>query len=191
MFQLPQNAFSGFGPDASARRQALVKLPTLPDHPAKRCKGKPGFAGLGLKGLFDCVRIAHGEKCSVFFHTSQCESSHSLDGATCVNCAHMTNGEVFLENLLGAIKEAGLSEAEVSLKAGLNRRAVTDLREKRVRSPKLSTVFALSEALNRDPAEMMGLAPSARLRADLVEFLARHGEEDQARFLAVLEAVTR
>lgn len=127
---------------------------------------------------------------SVIYHTPQCETSHVPHFPACGSFLTMTEGETFQKNLLAALEISGMSEAELSLKAGLNRRAVTDLREGRVRSPKLSTVFALSKALGRDPAEMMGLGSRLRVRSDLAEFLSEFDEADQERFLNVLSAVT-
>lgn len=128
---------------------------------------------------------------SVIYHTLQDETSHVPLVVTCGISLNMDEGETFRKNLIEALETTGMSESELSLKAKLNRRAVTDIREGRVRSPKLSTVFALSEALNRDAAEMMGLGSRLKLRADLAEFLSQHDEEEQARFLDVLSAVVR
>lgn len=100
----------------------------------------------------------------------------------------MDENDHFRRNLLAAMKDQGLSEAELSVRAGLNRRAVTDIREERTRSPKLSTVFALAKALGLDPGEMMGLGPRHKVQADLAEFLAQYGEDEQARLLDAIRA---
>lgn len=104
---------------------------------------------------------------------------------------NMNESETFRENLLRIMAERGLKEAELSRKANLNPRAVTDIRERRTISPKLSTVFALSRALGEDPAFMMGLGHRHNLNHELVEFLAQYDESDQARFLAALSALPR
>lgn len=93
----------------------------------------------------------------------------------------MDEGEIFIERLLSALEHTDMSEAELSLKAGLNRRAVTDLREGRVKSPKLTTVFKLARALGQDPGEMMGLGSRPKIRSDLAEALSEYPEEEQAR----------
>lgn len=98
----------------------------------------------------------------------------------------MDENTAFRENLLREMREAGMTAAELSRKAGLNARAVKDIEEGRVRSPKLSTVFALSRALNRDPGEMMGLGPRSQVQADLAAFLSRYDEGEQERFLVAL-----
>ena len=103
----------------------------------------------------------------------------------------MDQNETFRENLLAALAESGMTEAELSVSAGLNRRAVTDIRERRTLSPKISTVFALAHALRRDPGELLGIGPRYRLDHRLAEFLEQYGPEDQARFLAALTALPR
>jgi transcriptional regulator with XRE-family HTH domain len=130
-------------------------------------------------------------KGSVFFHTDQAETTHSLQGADCFISCGMDESAKFRENLLIALRESGLNEAELSVKAGLNRRAVTDIREQRVRSPKLSTVFALAKALNRDPGEMMGLGPRPKVQKDLADFLSQYDEADQQQLLAAIRAFPR
>lgn len=103
----------------------------------------------------------------------------------------MSESEIFRRNLLAAMAEEGLSAAALSRKAGLNARAVKDIEENRVRSPKLSTVFALSEALNRDPGEMMGLGKRPKVRADLAEYLSQYSEDEQERFLSALNLLPK
>ncbi|WP_211322680.1 helix-turn-helix domain-containing protein [Palleronia aestuarii] len=103
----------------------------------------------------------------------------------------MSTTHVFVQNLLQAMREEGMSEAELSRKAGMSRRGVTDLREGRAQSPKLSTVFALAEALGRDPGELMGLGKRPQVRADLADFLSQYDEADQERFLSALVAMSR
>lgn len=102
----------------------------------------------------------------------------------------MTESDIFLENLRKAVEESRVPEAQLSLAAGLNRRAVTDLLEGRVQSPKLSTVFALSHALKRDPGEMMGLGRRHQIIDALAEFLRQYDEADQERFLSALAALS-
>lgn len=101
----------------------------------------------------------------------------------------MNEGEIFIKNLIAAIDADGLNEAELSRRAGLNRRAVTDLREGRVRSPKLSTVFSLAKALNRDPGEMMGLGPRPKISRTVSDYLAQFDEDSQEQLLAAVRAV--
>jgi len=126
---------------------------------------------------------------SVIVHTSPAERTHSRSNAACGKYLTMDEGEIFIRNLIEAQKKSGLKEAELSLKAGLNRRAVTDLREGRVASPKISTVFKLAKALNLDPAEMMGLGSRVKIQAELADFLSQYDPKDQERFLVALSAI--
>ena len=101
----------------------------------------------------------------------------------------MNEGAQFIAAVLAALDETGMSEAELSVKAGLNRRAVTDLREGRVRSPKISTVFALARALGKDPGEMLGLGPRLQVQADLARYLSEYDEAQQVQMLRALQAL--
>lgn len=103
----------------------------------------------------------------------------------------MSETDVFIAALIEAIENSDWNDASLSLAAGLNRRAVTDLREGRVRSPKLSTVFALANALGRDPGEMMGLGRRHRIQDDLAAYLSQYSESEQERILAALAAMSR
>ncbi|WP_134077389.1 helix-turn-helix domain-containing protein [Rhodovulum visakhapatnamense] len=117
---------------------------------------------------------------SVIFHTYQREISHSRSNLSRGKLLTMDENETFRSNLLTALRESGMTEAELSRRAGLNRRAVTDIKECRVVSPKLSTVFALSAALGRDPGEMMGLGRRPQLRESLTSLLSEYDEDAQA-----------
>lgn len=85
--------------------------------------------------------------------------------------------------------EQGLAAAQLSRKAGLNLRAVKDIEEGRVVSPKLSTVFALSKALGRDAGEMMGLGPRHQIIEALALYLSQYDAADQERLLSALAAL--
>lgn len=101
----------------------------------------------------------------------------------------MNESEIFRQNLLRLMAERGLTEAALSKAAGLNARAVTDIREHRTASPKLSTVFALAQALQVDPGELIGLGPRHQLNAELAAFLSQLDQAGQERLLAVLAAL--
>ncbi len=88
---------------------------------------------------------------------------------------------------LRLMAEQGIKAATLSKRAGLNARAVKDIEEDRVVSPKLSTVIALAHALGEDPAAMMGLGP--RLEPELARYLAQYDQAEQARILAALQAL--
>lgn len=104
---------------------------------------------------------------------------------------NMDETETFRENLLRMMAEKGLTEAGLSRQAGLNARAVTDIRERRVASPKLSTIFALAKALKVDPGELMGLGKRHQINSALAEYLQQFGEAEQAQLLAALAALPR
>ena len=102
----------------------------------------------------------------------------------------MTESEKFRESLLRLMVERGFSAAELSRRAHLNLRAVKDIEERKVQSPKLSTVFALANALGADPAEMMGLGARGHLAPALAKYLSRYPERDQERLLSALAALS-
>lgn len=103
----------------------------------------------------------------------------------------MEESEAFRANLLRIMAERGIAAATLSKMAGLNARAVKDIEEGRVKSPKVSTVFAIARALDEDPAVMLGLGPRPKLRQELVEFLQQYTESEQAQILAALSAFPR
>ena len=127
----------------------------------------------------------------MIFHRTQRDFSHSPGYRGRDKLPHMNEGEIFRANLLRLMAERGLEEATVSKAANLNPRAVTDIREGRVQSPKLSTVFAIAKALGEDPAEMLGLGKRYKLNADLAAFLGQFEEQDQERFLSALKVLAR
>lgn len=184
--------FSRFRPDPLSFAEARVEMAALPT-PLSQCAWRDlqetsGVLDLG-SDLLRCVH--HAADASVINHTFQAETSHSQSCNRCGKILTMNESEIFRENLLRIIADRGLTEAQVSISAGLNRRAVTDIRERRAASPKLSTVTALAKALSVDPAEMMGLGHRYRLHPDLAAFLEQYPQEDQARFLAALAALPR
>lgn len=125
----------------------------------------------------------------MIFHSLQEETSHSLAVPDRRKTLSMDESTTFKRNLLRLMAEQGLSAAVLSRKAGLNARAVKDIEEGRVQSPKLSTVFKLSQALGVDPGEMMGLGPRTRIQRDLSHFLSQYDEDEQAQLLDALRAL--
>jgi transcriptional regulator with XRE-family HTH domain len=103
----------------------------------------------------------------------------------------MDESEAFRSNLARIIKERDLKPAQVSVSAGLNRRAVTDLLENRAASPKLSTAYAIARALNEDLGEMMGMGHSVRLVPELAQLLERYAPDEQAQLARALAALPR
>ena len=126
---------------------------------------------------------------NVIFHIQQAEISHSPSRDGRGKFLTMSESEIFRENLLRAMQEQRLTAAELSRLAGLNSRAVKDIEERRVVSPKLSTVFALAKALNRDPGELLGLGRRLAIKAELAEFLSQYSPEDQERLLSAIRLI--
>ena len=125
------------------------------------------------------------------FHTLQGETSHSrCSGRRGISLA-MDESEAFRLNLARIIKERGLKPAQVSVAAGLNRRAVTDVLESRATSPKLSTAYAISKALGEDLGEMMGLGHRVRLAPELALLLEQYEPDEQAQLAKALAALPR
>lgn len=183
---------SRFRPDSRPILQPAIEQSTLADLTTDgaglKVEHARGVLDLGLDLLGECC---HAGQTSVIFHTLQRESSYSQALSRCGKFLSMNESEVFRENLLRIIAERGLPEAQVSTDAGLNRRAVTDIRERRTASPKLSTVMALAKALSVDPGELLGLGRRHRLNARLAAFLEQYSEDDQERFLDALAALPR
>ena len=103
----------------------------------------------------------------------------------------MDESEAFRRNLARIIRDRGLKPAQVSVQAGLNRRAVTDLLESRAASPKLSTAHAIAKALGEDLGEMMGFGHSIRLVPELAELLDQYGPDEQEQLARALAALPR
>jgi transcriptional regulator with XRE-family HTH domain len=89
----------------------------------------------------------------------------------------------FIRNLLRLADERGMSEAGLSRLAGLNRRFVTDLREGKVRSPKLSNAYMLAEALDMDLRDIIAGRSRPAINAELALLLADYPPETQARLI--------
>ena len=186
------NSLNGFWPSPLSGLKPLVELATLPGLFADRAGGYAEALGdclnLGGEFLGFCL---HASQDNVKNHSPQRETSHSHLGASRGKFLSMDENETFRANLLRLMKDQGLNEAELSKLAGLNPRAVTDIREERTRSPKLSTVIALAKALNADPAEMIGLGRRYDLLDGLAEFLSQYDKDEQSRFLSALAALPR
>jgi transcriptional regulator with XRE-family HTH domain len=96
--------------------------------------------------------------------------------------------DVFRSNMLRLMTERRMTPAELSRRAGLNLRAVTDIRDGRSQSPKLSTLFAISSALGVELPELLGFG-GTRLEEEFHRLLSRYDRADQERILAVLRAL--
>ena len=126
---------------------------------------------------------------SVIFHTLQDETSHFPQRDPCRKKLGMTESEIFRRNLERLRKEQGYNAAQLSLDAGLNRRAVQDIEEGRAKSPKLDTVLKLAKTLKVDPGAMIGMEPWQEINPKLADFLSQYGQVEQERLLAALEGI--
>jgi len=97
--------------------------------------------------------------------------------------------ERFRRNVVRIIQDRGLSEAAVSIKAGLNRRFVTDLREGRAQSPKMSNAYALAEVLGLDVRDIIAGRDRPAVNDELLELLGGYKADEQARILAAIRAL--
>lgn len=103
----------------------------------------------------------------------------------------MDVNEEFRVRLKAEMTAQGMNPASLSVKADLNRRAVTDLLEGRAKSPKLSTAFALADALGTSLDVLCGVAPQVSLAPRLAELLSQYDEADQERLAEAMLALPR
>ena len=172
--------------------EPLVEFPALSGFLADSAGGNTETQGDGLNLSSEFFGFClHASQANVIFHSAQRETSHSRSDGKRGKFLSMDESDVFRANLLRLMKDQGLSEAELSKLAGLNPRGVTDIREGRTKSPKLSTVIALAKALKADPAEMIGLGRRYNLLDDLADFLSQYDRDEQSRFLDALAALPR
>lgn len=167
-------------------------MPALSDHLAERADRDPKFGGggihLGLKGL--C--LFHALDRSVNNHTRQEDSSHSqTNGGAGYHTREMDVNEIFRLRLQAEMQAQGLNPASLSLKANLNRRAVTDLLEGRAQSPKVSTAYALATALGVGLDQLTGLAPQVSIAPRLAELLAQYSPDEQEQLADAILALPR
>lgn len=186
----PQPHFvSRIRPNPAAVLESRVEPAALPCPLPQSRRRDADSSGSGFDVLDKSDVFLHGAIGNVIFHRKQMETSHSPYGMFSPSHDYMTESEEFRNNLLRLMAEKGLKAAELSRMAGLNPRAVKDIEEQRVTSPKLSTVIALARALQADPAQMMGLRPLADLRPELLSFLARYDVVEQEQLLLALSAL--
>lgn len=103
----------------------------------------------------------------------------------------MDVNEIFRLRLKAEMDAQGYNPASLSVKAELNRRAVTDLLEGRAQSPKLSTAYALARALDVGLDELTGSVPQAVIAPRLLELLSRYDQAEQEQLAAAISALPR
>lgn len=99
--------------------------------------------------------------------------------------------EIFRLRLAAEMAAQGHNPASLSKKANMNRRAVTDLLEGRAQSPKLSTAFAIAEALGLTLDELTGKASQKSLAPRLLELLSQYDQDEQEQLAVAISALPR
>ncbi|MGX0877534.1 transcriptional regulator with XRE-family HTH domain [Roseovarius sp. MBR-154] len=98
--------------------------------------------------------------------------------------------EAFQKRLTHYMNEAGMNAAQLSRRAGLNARAVTDIQQGRIKSPRVQTVMALEAALGVNPGTLLGFAP-ATVSTELQALLHELDEATQQQLLATLRSLRK
>lgn len=91
--------------------------------------------------------------------------------------------------MLAEMARQEIDAANLSRKAGLNPRAVKDIEEGRSKSPKLSSVVAIANALGVSVYDMVERPPGEVILPELSEFLAGKSENEQRRILSAIQAL--
>lgn len=97
--------------------------------------------------------------------------------------------EQFVRNLLRIMRDAGMTPAELSRKAGLNPRAVKDLEQRRSVSPKRSTAVRLSAALNCNVEDIIRGESRHEIDQSIIQILAQYPPEAQRKLVQAIEAL--
>lgn len=103
----------------------------------------------------------------------------------------MDVNEIFRLRLRAEMTEKGMNAASLSLKAGMNRRAVTDLLEGKAQSPKLSTAYALAEALGVSLDDLTGFPPKAVMVQRLMDLISQYDPDEQEQLATAIENLPR
>lgn len=101
----------------------------------------------------------------------------------------MDISDTFREKLKHIRMEKGLDAANLSLAAGLNRRAVTDIETGASKSPTLRTASRLADALGVSLLELTSGESRSDITCEWRNFLSRYDEEDQRKLLAALQSL--
>ena len=98
--------------------------------------------------------------------------------------------ESFRNRLSHYMTEAGMNAAQLSRRAGLNARAVTDIQQGRIKSPRVQTVMALEAALGLSPGTLLGFGP-ATVSTELQALLHELDEATQQQLLVTLRSLRK
>ena len=100
----------------------------------------------------------------------------------------MSEVENFRTNLRLVRTEKGFDAANLSLSAGLNRRAVTDIEIGASKNPTLQTCVKVCNALGVDLSEMIAQQRPVLL-PELAAYLSQISKKDQQTILAAIECL--
>jgi transcriptional regulator with XRE-family HTH domain len=98
--------------------------------------------------------------------------------------------DAFRKRLAHYMAQEGMNPAKLSKRAGLNARAVTDIQQGRIKSPRVQTVMALENALGLSPGALLGFGP-ATVSAELQELLHELDEATQQQLLVTLRSLRK
>lgn len=98
----------------------------------------------------------------------------------------MINDDKFRANLRAAMERVGIDAANLSRKAGLNARAVTDILEGRSKHPRISTVVSLAGALGVTIYDLLDAPPRGKIIQGLEDYLSKCDEGVQKGILEAL-----
>lgn len=98
--------------------------------------------------------------------------------------------DAFCKRLARYMAQEGMNPAQLSKRAGLNARAVTDIQQGRIKSPRVQTVMALEKALGLSPGALLGFGPAA-VSSELQELLNELDEATQQQLLVTLRSLRK
>lgn len=188
---LTTDFLDGLGPHTEVGPKPAVEVPPLVDKTPQGGWLKLQFVRCSLELGEEGMCGAHEMQTSVKLHIIQDETSHSqaVGASRYVIC--MEVNEVFRLRLKAEMEAQGYNPASLSKRASLNKRAVTDLLESRAQSPKLSTAFALAQALGVGLDELVGFRPQVSIAPRLAELLGQYSEAEQEQLAEAISALPR
>ena len=181
----------GLGQDATVGLQAAMEVPALMDEAPQGGWLDVQIACGGLELDEEGMVLAHALEASVKPPTFQAQISHKPKCEASGYASGMDVNDIFRMRLKAEMQAQGYNPASLSLKAGLNRRAVTDILGARSRSPSLSTIHALATALGIGLDELTGLRPQVSIAPLLAELLGQYSEAEQEQLAKAIAALPR
>lgn len=97
----------------------------------------------------------------------------------------------FRTRLKEEMEAQGFNPASLSVRAGLNRRAVTDILSGAALSPRISTAFKLAKALNLSLDELLSGRRPVTIAPGLAELLANYDIAQQERIADVIRILRK